>query len=59
MEDVDDDGDMDMLFHFRTQELNLTQVSTDATLTGELSFGTPIEGTDTVRIVPRGKNKKK
>ena len=53
MEDVDYDGDMDMLIHFKTQELNLSQDSTEATLTGETMSGTPIEGTDTVNIVPK------
>jgi hypothetical protein len=55
MEDVNQDGDMDLLLHFRTQELNLTQDSTEATLTGETMDGTPIEGTDTVNIVPKKK----
>jgi hypothetical protein len=52
MEDVDGDGDMDLLFHFKTQELNLTETSTEATLTGSTFGGQPIEGTDTVNIVP-------
>jgi hypothetical protein len=55
MEDVDGDGDLDMLFHFKTQELNLTDDSTEATLTGESLDGGQIEGTDTVNIVPKGK----
>jgi len=55
MEDVDGDGDMDMLFHFKTQELNLDGDSTEATLTGETVDGVQIEGTDTVNIVPKGK----
>lgn len=55
MEDVDGDGDMDMLFHFKTQDLNLDEDSTEATLTGETIDGIPIEGTDTVNIVPKGK----
>ena len=55
IEDVDGDGDMDLLFHFKTQELNLTESSTEATLTGETYGGNPIEGTDTVNIVPKVK----
>jgi Tol biopolymer transport system component len=55
MEDVDGDGDLDMLFHFKTQELNLTADSTEATLTGETYAGVSIQGTDTVNIVPKGK----
>jgi len=53
MEDVDDDGDMDMLFFFKTQGLGLTAASTEATLTGATVGGQPIEGTDTVNIVPK------
>jgi len=55
MEDVDGDGDMDLLFHFKTQELGLNGDSTEATLTGTTTDGTPIQGTDTVNIVPKGK----
>lgn len=53
IEDVDGDGDMDMLFHFNTQQLNLTLSSTEATLTGNTTDGTPIKGTDSVKVVPR------
>ena len=52
LEDVDGDGDLDMLFHFKVQELDLTWASTEATLTGNTLGGQPISGTDTVRIVP-------
>lgn len=52
MEDVDYDGDLDLLFHFKTQELDLDMDSTEATLTGETFDGMLIEGTDTVNIVP-------
>jgi hypothetical protein len=55
MEDVDSDGDTDLLFHFKTQELNLNKDSTGATLTGITYDGQAIEGTDTVNIVPKGK----
>lgn len=53
MEDVDGDGDLDMLFHFKTQKLVLDGDSIEATLTGKTYSGTPIEGTDTVNIVPK------
>ncbi len=36
-EDVDGDGDNDLLFHFRTQELDLDESSTEATLTAQLA----------------------
>jgi len=51
--DVDDDGDLDMLYHFKTQELKgLDENSTEANLTGETTDGKVIHGTDEVRIVP-------
>jgi hypothetical protein len=55
VENVDGDGDMDLLFHFKTQEMNLDQDSTEATLTGITYDGRIIEGTDTVNIVPKDK----
>ena len=51
-EDVDHDGDMDLIFHFKTPELDLNEDSTMACLTGVLLDGTPINGCDSVRIVP-------
>ena len=54
MEDVDYDGDYDMLFHFMTQELALTKDSTEATLEGKTIYGDQITGTDSVNIVPKG-----
>ena len=55
LEDVNGDGELDMLFHFKTQDLSLTKDSTEATLTGSTDIGQPIQGTDTVNIVPKGK----
>lgn len=49
--DVDNDGDDDMLLHFKTQELNLNQSSTEATLTGRTNDGALVNGKDTVRII--------
>lgn len=57
LEDVDDDSDLDLLLHFKTQDLDLTEDSTEATLTGETLDGVQIEGTDTVNIVPPAKAK--
>jgi hypothetical protein len=51
-EDVDYDGDLDLIFHFATQELDLNDESSDATLTGQTFGGMPIEGTDTVNVAP-------
>ncbi|MHC4438360.1 MAG: hypothetical protein ACYS3S_13450 [Planctomycetota bacterium] len=70
LEDVDGDGDDDVIFHFRTQELDLDQDSTEATLkaqlksqtatrsTARVSSGSTVSGTDTVRIVTAKKSKK-
>lgn len=72
LEDVDDDGDDDLMLHFKTQELvDLDQDNTEATLTAKLtgqmtaqsteqvSGGTKVSGTDEVRIVSSKKSKKK
>jgi len=62
-EDVDEDGDDDMVFHFRTNELELEGGVITVTLTGQLesqaavesagqiSDGTPISGTDNVHVL--------
>jgi Ca-activated chloride channel family protein len=50
-EDVDFDGDIDLVFHFHNGETNLTCASTEGTLVGFTYDGTPIEGTDAVRMV--------
>ena len=54
-EDVDRDGDLDLLLNFKIQDLELDASSTEATLTGE-TFphfgGLLIQGTDTVKIIP-------
>ena len=56
MEDVNDDGYHDMLFHFMTRELvDLNLNSTEATLYGETFNGVQITGTDSVKIVPKCK----
>jgi hypothetical protein len=50
-EDVDNDGDMDLVFHFRLADTTLTCGSTEGTLVGETVDGIPVEGTDAVRMV--------
>ena len=56
--DVDDDGDDDLLFHFKTQELQgLDENSTEAKLTGKTKDEVEISGTDTV-CIKSGKKKK-
>jgi len=51
MKDVDHDGDIDMLFHFKTEDLILGENSTEAILIGSTKEGIPIKGTDKVNIV--------
>jgi hypothetical protein len=55
-EDVDGDGDIDLVFHFRLRDTGLTCDSTEGTLTGE-TFGQAIEGTDAVRMIDKGGGK--
>ena len=50
MEDVDLDGYEDLVLHFKTQELDLDESDTEATLTGQTYGGVLFEGTDSVRI---------
>jgi photosystem II stability/assembly factor-like uncharacterized protein len=53
-EDVDSDGDVDLVFHFLLSETNLTCDSTEGTLIGQTFDGQPIVGTDSVRMVRGG-----
>jgi len=50
-EDVDGDGDIDLVFHFRLGDTSLTCASTEAALQGETFAGQPITGADYVRMV--------
>ena len=52
LQDVDWDGDMDLLFHFNTLKLRLTGSNAEAVLTGKTFDGIFVEGVDTVKIVP-------
>ncbi len=59
LDDVDDDGDIDMIFHFRTQDTGIALDDTEATLTANTTDGTFISATDSIRTVPpEGKGKK-
>lgn len=56
LEDVNSDGFVDMVVHFSMSELTtgsgpLNSGSTQLTITGTLMDGTPITGTDSVRII--------
>ena len=51
MEDVNGDGYMDMVFHFKTQKLQLQESDTTATLSGQTKDGNNFSCFDSVRIV--------
>lgn len=52
MEDVDGDGDVDMILHFRTQQTGIACGATMASLTGRTIGGQAFQGSDSV--VTRG-----
>jgi parallel beta-helix repeat protein len=57
--DYDDDGIPDLMVKFDRQELiSLLEVGdAELTVAGELYDGTPFEGSDTVRVIDKGKGK--
>lgn len=56
LKDVDDDGDMDLIVHFDIQALvangDLTMATMELVLNGLTTVGLPIQGVDSVIIVP-------
>jgi hypothetical protein len=52
LEDVNADGFVDLLVHFRTQASGIASGDTEACLTGTTLDGTDFRGCDAVRIVP-------
>ena len=50
--DLNRDGRLDLLLHFRTQDLQLAPTSTEAVLKGTTFSGQRIRGADSIRIVP-------
>ena len=50
LEDVDDDGDIDLILHFRTRDAGIAPEDTQAVLTGETHEGQRIEGSDSVKV---------
>jgi hypothetical protein len=54
IEDVDSDGDLDLLLHFRTQETGIECGSNEARLTGETYDGKAIVGSDSIQTVGCG-----
>jgi YVTN family beta-propeller protein len=51
LEDVDGDGDVDFVLHFRTQDTGIACEDTSATLTGSTMTGEQIQGADSIRTV--------
>lgn len=51
LEDVDSDGDTDMVLHFRTQETGIQVGDTEASLEGKTTDGKDFKGTDSIRTV--------
>jgi hypothetical protein len=51
-EDVNQDGLADILVHVTTQALQLSETDIVAVLEGRMFNGTPIRGSDTIRVVP-------
>lgn len=51
MEDVDEDGDLDLILHFNTQDTGIICSDQEAGLTGEAFDGQMIEGFDSIHIV--------
>ena len=52
VEDVNDDGMLDLVCHFNLQDTDFVAGDTEGILKGLLVIGTPIEGRDAVLIVP-------
>lgn len=50
-EDVDGDGDIDIILHFKTQDTGINCEDTSATLTGTTFDGQAIKGTDSIKTV--------
>ena len=51
IEDVDGDGDLELVLHFRTQDTGIVCGATSATLTGNTFTGHAISGSDSVNTV--------
>ena len=52
IEDVDGDGKMDLLVHFKTQQAGLVPGQTQACLLGALADATPFDACDMISLTP-------
>ena len=53
IEDSDNDGDNDLVLHFRTQETGISEGDTEACLTGQTYNGETIQGCDAIKTVEK------
>jgi uncharacterized protein YvpB len=53
-EDVDEGGDLDLVFHFRLRDTNLGCQSIVASLSGETNDGTPVQSTGRIQVTKSG-----
>ena len=51
-EDVDGDGNLDLVVQFPTTDLELTEADTEAILEGVTTNGAPVQGVDPICVVP-------
>jgi len=51
LDDVDDDGDYDLILHFKTQDTDIMPEDTEACLTAETDDGVRVGGCDSIRVV--------
>ena len=51
LQDVNDDGFLDLVSHYKQKETGIACDDTEAVITGTLLDGTPIEGTDSVNPI--------
>lgn len=52
VEDVDGDGDLDMVLHFEAAQTGIDAGDTQAGLTGSTKGGTSVHGSDSINVVP-------
>ena len=52
LSDVDHDGDLDLLLHFRTQETSIADGQVVACLTATTFDGVTLQGCDSIKVVP-------
>lgn len=51
-EDIDEDGDIDLILHFRTQDSGICEDDTSVSISGLTDSGTKFSATNPIKIVP-------